>query len=68
MNWHRNAYRFFFTFAITGFAPATYKHDAAILSIDFVFLLLAWMYREMYLGWNQEKRSWKFIKRPEARP
>jgi hypothetical protein len=68
MNWHRYVYAGCLGFSVPGFIIGTWHRDFTQLSLAFVFLSIGWMYREMYLGWNQEKKSWKFIKRPEAQP
>lgn len=49
--------------AIGSFARGLYRYDATALAIAFIFLAVAWMYREMYLGWDDTKRSWKFVSR-----
>ena len=68
MNWHRYVICFCLSGSITGFIMGVWKYDVARLSLAFVFLSLAWMYREMYLGWNEETKTWKFVKRKQAQP
>lgn len=42
-----------------------YRHNFAQLGLAFVFLGLTWAYREMYLGWDEEEKTWNFVQRPE---
>ena len=66
MIWHRYVYMGSLGLSVGWFATGMWKYDTTRLSIAFVFLSLAWTYREMYLGWNKEKKSWKFVDRIEG--
>ena len=48
------------------FGRGIWDLDATRLSIAFIYLALAWAYREMYLGWDVEKKSWKLVDRPAS--
>ena len=55
--------RLAFGIAIGAFGGGMWHKDFARLSLGFLFLALAWAWREMYLGWDVEKGSWEFVKR-----
>jgi hypothetical protein len=58
---HRAIGRMCLGFAIGLFGTGVWKADVQRLSLAFVFLGLAWLYREMDLGWNEETKSWRFL-------
>ncbi len=61
MKYQRYATCFLVGFAFGSFAGGLYEYSAQRLSLAFIYLLLAWMYREMNLGWSKDKKSWKFL-------
>lgn len=61
MNFRRVFFHFYWSCAVSSFGAGMWMRDCDYLSVAFIFLAAAWVYREMDLGWNQEKNTWSFI-------
>ena len=61
MKYQEYAIKLFFGMAFGYFFNGLYTNSTWKLSLAFMFLLLAWGYREMNLGWAKDKKSWKFL-------
>jgi len=61
MKYQEYAIKLFFGMAFGYFFNGLYTNSTCKLSLAFIFLLLAWVYREMNLGWAKDKKSWKFL-------
>lgn len=61
MNYRRAVSKIALGFSLASFITGVWKHDTARLSRAFLALGVAWVYREIDLGWSEEKKTWKFI-------
>lgn len=59
MKWYRYVGSGAFGIAVGSFLSGVYLHNPTRLTIAFVYLGLAWIYREMNLGWDVENDRWK---------
>ena len=63
-SWRGSLAHGFLGMALGFFAGGVYRHGVVRLSLAFLFLASAWAYREMDLGWDADKKSWKFVQAP----
>lgn len=60
-SWHLFVFYFCLAFAVSQFARGIWKYDQTCLALAFVFLGLAWLWREMIIGWMPESKTWRFL-------